>query len=117
MRILIAEDEFALRQLICGLLKRDGHICIEAECGREAIELSISELPDLILIDLNMPNVSGSEAIKTIRQIERLAAIPIICMSGISTEEMADLGLREEVNDWIAKPFGAQQLLEKVNKF
>lgn len=117
MKILIADDDGSIRQLLSALFEITGHSPIEARNGQEAVDIAVLEKPDLILMDLTMPIVNGWEAAKAIRRIHSICHIPIIAISGIADGEMKEATLKAGINDCIEKPFEFQKLMETVTPF
>lgn len=115
-KILVADDEDFVRQLIVTKLKRYGIRIIEADNGVDAIEKAISEKPDLILLDTLMPKMNGFDASQRLKLNHETAHIPIIMLtthadfSGMSTEEYS--GSLES----FTKPFVPQKLAERIIK-
>ena len=113
-RVLVTDDEPITRMLVKVLLEREHFDVIQATDGREAIDLAVRERPDLMLIDLNMPEVDGYEAIRRIRNDLSLATMPIVV---ITAEEGADVERRVlelGADDYIVKPFEPEVLLSRV---
>lgn len=110
-RILIADDEEGISNFISVLLTANGYNVIKALKGKEAIEMVSSHCPDLILLDLGLPDIDGIEVLKTIRQWTK---IPIVVVSARGHErekvEALDLG----ADDYITKPFGTAELLARI---
>jgi CheY-like chemotaxis protein len=116
--ILIAEDNEESRIMLRTFLNLHGYRVIEAENGEEAVEVACTELPDLILMDLNMPKLGGFEAAKQIRQCENLEEVPILTNSSSGKHGM-ELFLNIEKLDggyveYIPKPFDFEYLLELI---
>lgn len=111
MLVLIVEDEIAISNFISTVLTHNNYNVIKAEKGKEAIQLISSHCPDLILLDLGLPDIDGTEVIKAIRTWSN---IPIIVVSARGFErekvEALDLG----ADDYITKPFGTSELLARI---
>lgn len=109
--ILLVEDEIAISNFISTILTHNNYSVIKAEKGKDAIKLATSQCPDLILLDLGLPDMDGIEVIKCIRE---LSNIPIIVVSARGFErekvEALDLG----ADDYITKPFGTSELLARI---
>jgi len=110
-RILIADDEPAIRRAVQTNLARHGFQIETAETGREAIERAASFRPDLILLDLGLPDVDGLEVIRTLRE---RGSTPIVVLSvrGQERDKVAALDLGAD--DYLTKPFGVDELLARV---
>jgi two-component system KDP operon response regulator KdpE len=110
-RILIADDEPAIRRAVQTNLARHGFQIETAETGREAIERAASFRPDLVLLDLGLPDVDGLEVIRTLRE---RGSTPIVVLSvrGQERDKVAALDLGAD--DYLTKPFGVDELLARV---
>jgi type II secretory ATPase GspE/PulE/Tfp pilus assembly ATPase PilB-like protein/ActR/RegA family two-component response regulator len=112
--ILIADDEPITRTLVRLLLERDGHAVIEAQTGQQAIDLAVQHSPDLIVMDLNMPQMDGYDAIKALRHNPSFADTPIVVVTaeeGPATEQKV---LALGADDYIVKPFDPAVLTARV---
>lgn len=109
--ILLVEDELAISNFISTILTHNNYNVIKADKGNEAIKLTASHCPDLILLDLGLPDMDGIEVLKSIRE---WSGIPIIVVSARGHErekvEALDLG----ADDYITKPFGTSELLARI---
>ena len=116
-RILVVEDSEDNRQIIRDLLSSVGYELIEAADGAEGVALAQKERPDLILMDIQLPEMDGYEATRRIRAIPELARVPIVAVTSyaLSGDEAK---MREAGCDgYVAKPFSPRQLLAKVREF
>lgn len=111
-RILIADDEEFNRLLIKTILKNQGTHFFEVENGREAIEITKNEPFDIIIMDVQMPDVSGLEATQTIRKFN--SSIPIIGATAFANEEKITQCVYVGMNSVIFKPFTEKELMEKL---
>jgi len=113
-RVLVADDEPITRMLVKFLLEREHYEVLEAANGREAAEIAAREKPDLLLIDLNMPELDGYQAIAQLRRGLAPVTLPIVVLtaeSGPGVERrVLDLG----ADDYILKPFDPEVLLSRV---
>lgn len=109
--ILIVEDEEGIANFISAVLKANDYKIIKTDKGKEAIAMTASYSPDLVLLDLGLPDMDGVDVLKTIRA---WSAIPIIVVSARGHErekvEALDLG----ADDYITKPFGTSELLARI---
>jgi diguanylate cyclase (GGDEF)-like protein len=113
--ILVADDEPINRSLIQRRLERAGYSVLTAENGSEAVERTISALPDLVILDIMMPVMDGLEACRRIKDGETTRDIPIIFLSARDETEVKVNGLSLGANDYISKPFKAEELLARVD--
>ena len=114
-RILIAEDEKDIRDLITFLLQFAGHEVISTVNGEEAFERAKVEEPDLILMDVRMPKMTGYEACEKIKAEENLKHIPVVFLSAKGQDSEVSAGFYAGAYDYLLKPFSPDQLSDKVN--
>lgn len=90
--ILVVEDEKSLREAIMDILRREGFSSLEAKNGKEGVELALAKHPELILLDLIMPEVDGMAALKKIREDAWGATVPVIILTNLSAtkEQLVD---------------------------
>ena len=113
-RILIAEDRWENRHLLVQILQRVGFETLEAEHGREAIELWAQHHPHLILMDMRMPVMDGYEAVRRIRSSVAGHAVAIIALTASAFDADKNLLLSAGCDDFATKPVRQQNLLEKI---
>ena len=114
-RVLVTDDEPITRMLVKLLLERDHYEVLEATNGKDAVELATRERPDLLLIDLNMPEMDGYEAIARLRKDLALATLPIIVLTAEDGPGVEKRVLELGADDYIIKPFDPDILLSRVN--
>jgi DNA-binding response OmpR family regulator len=114
-KILIAEDERDIRDLITFTLRFAGHDVITAVNGEEAYNLALEALPDLILMDVRMPRMTGYEACRVLRDNEQTRDIPVVFLSAKGQEAEVQTGLEAGAVEYILKPFSPDQLTERVH--
>lgn len=109
--VLIVEDERGISNFISAILTSNGYNILQTESGREAVSITASQCPDLVLLDLGLPDIDGIEVLKSIR---KWSDIPIIIVSARGHErekvEALDLG----ADDYVTKPFGTSELLARI---
>ncbi|TAE59970.1 MAG: PAS domain S-box protein [Nostocales cyanobacterium] len=115
--ILLAEDNEANIFTITNYLEVSGYRIIVAKNGKEAIQLTNSQCPDLILMDIQMPEVDGMEAIKTIRQDSHFAHIPIIALTALAMPGDKEKCLAAGATHYLTKPVKLKQLTTIIKKF
>jgi len=116
-RLAYIEDEAEMIDLVRLILGRSGYTVMGANGGREGIELIRNELPDLVLLDLMMPDMDGWEVYHQIKSEELTRDIPVIVITAKALNIDKVLGLSiAKVEDYIAKPFSPQELLERVDQ-
>ena len=113
-RILIAEDEPDIRNLIMFTLQFAGHSVIPTSNGEEAWHTASKELPDLILLDVRMPRMTGYEACQHLKAEPTTKDIPIVFLSAKGQESEVQTGLAVGAVEYILKPFSPDQLTERL---
>lgn len=108
--VLLAEDNLANVVTISSYLEAKGYRLLFADNGQEAVALAIANHPDVILMDVQMPNVDGLEAMRQIRQQESLRHIPIIALTALAMKSDRDLCLAAGANHYLSKPVKLKQL-------
>jgi two-component system, OmpR family, response regulator len=113
-RVLVVDDDPPIRELMRNILREFGMDPLVAGSGEEAVELARTETPEVILLDLNMPGLSGEETIAALRAVDALAEIPILILSGepMDPAELERLGARGAVQ----KPFDLPRLIEEIRQ-
>jgi len=110
-RVLVVEDEPNLREPLVYLLEKEGYEALEAENGNAAIELFRKNSPELILLDLMLPGISGNEVCRIIRQESQ---VPIIMITAKDTEIDKVVGLEIGADDYVTKPYSTRELLARM---
>lgn len=114
--ILIAEDETDIRNLINITLTFGGHQVIETANGEQALQAAINQKPDLILLDVRMPRLSGYETCERIKSNDRIKYIPVVFLSAKGQESEIKTGIEKGAQEYILKPFSPEELLKRVNE-
>ncbi len=116
-RLAYIEDEAEMIDLVRLILGRRGYTVLGASGGREGLELIRKELPDLVLLDLMMPDMDGWDVYHQMKSEELTRDIPVIVITAKALNIDKVLGLRiAKVEDYIAKPFSPQELLQRVEQ-
>lgn len=115
-RILIAEDERDIRDLITFTLSFAGHQVTAASNGEEALQKALQIIPDLILMDVRMPRMTGYEACKRMKQENSIKHIPVAFLSAKGQESEVQTGLEVGAVEYILKPFSPDELTERVKQ-
>ena len=114
-KILIVDDAAFMRMMIRDILTKNGYeVVAEAANGVEAVELYKSHQPDLVTMDITMPEMDGIEAVKQIKAVNPAAKV-IMC-SAMGQQSMVMDAIKAGANDFIVKPFQADRVLEAVKK-
>ncbi|HYL68920.1 MAG TPA: response regulator transcription factor [Candidatus Limnocylindria bacterium] len=109
--VLIVDDEPQIRRVMRTTLTSQGYAIVESKSGEEALEKLRSEHPGLILLDVNLPGISGLDVCREIRQS---SDVPIIMLTVRNTERDKVQALDAGADDYVVKPFGAQELLARI---
>ena len=109
--VLVVEDEQKIRELVRRYLERDGHAVLTTGSGAEAITMTADARPDLVVLDLGLPDVPGEEVA---REIRALADIPIVMLTARSAEPDRIAGLELGADDYLTKPFSPRELALRV---
>lgn len=116
-RLAYIEDEAEMIDLVRLILSRRGFTVIGANGGREGLELVRKEIPDLVLLDLMMPDMDGWDVYHQLKSDEATRNIPVIVITAKAQNIDKVLGLRvAKVEDYIAKPFSPQELIDRVDQ-
>jgi two-component system phosphate regulon response regulator PhoB len=111
-RILVVDDNDEIRRLLVVALEFEGYDVEQAAGGMEAFERIDQEPPDLVLLDITMPVISGIEVLEAIRR--RSSSMPVILLTGMSAEENRVRGLKLGADDYVMKPFSTPELMARV---
>lgn len=114
--ILIADDERDIRDLIAFTLKYHGYEVHQAANGQEALDTARNIVPDLIMMDVRMPKMTGYDACREMKSDIKLKDIPVIFLSAKGQESEIKTGLEAGATDYILKPFAPDQLLNRVSE-
>jgi two-component system alkaline phosphatase synthesis response regulator PhoP len=115
-KILIAEDERDIRDLISFTLRFAGHEVIATTNGEEAYLKAQEVVPDLIMMDVRMPRMTGYEACRQMKEIEALKPVPVIFLSAKGQDAEVQAGLEAGAVEYILKPFAPDELTARVSK-
>ncbi len=115
-KILVAEDEKDIRDLIAFTLNYAGHQVVTVENGEQAVKETIQEMPDLILMDIRMPRMTGYEACRQIKADPLVSHIPVVFLSAKGQESEIQAGFDLGASEYLLKPFGPDELTRQVNR-
>jgi DNA-binding response OmpR family regulator len=110
-RILVIDDEEDIRNLLAELLRRSGHEVEQAPDGRAGLRALHASRPDLVLLDVTMPELDGWQTLERIRD---LTDVPVLMLTARGDELERVRGLKAGADDYVTKPFGRQELLARV---
>ena len=109
--VLVVDDEDIVREVVCTYLEREGYSTLQASAGRAAVALIESEQPDLIVLDVMLPEVDGFSILSELR---KRADIPVILLTARTDETDRVLGLELGADDYVVKPFSPRELAARV---
>ena len=112
--ILVADDEPAIRTMLEVILSADGHEVITVEDGKAVLEFLKSNTPDVMLLDVKMPQLNGFEICNRVRRIKRLAHLPIMLLTGFDDDQTKDHAKLVGADDIIYKPLSGKNLRGRV---
>ncbi len=113
-RILIAEDEPDIRELVAFTLRFAGHEVNTTSNGEEALQVASQTVPDLVLMDVRMPRMTGYDACRAMKADPSLKDIPIVFLSAKGQDAEIQTGLDAGAEEYLLKPFAPDQLVERV---
>jgi DNA-binding response OmpR family regulator len=113
-KILIAEDEPDIRELVAFTLRFAGYEVVSAPNGEDAVQVASREFPDLILMDVRMPRMTGYDACRVMKADPDLKDIPIVFLSAKGQEAEVQTGLEAGAEEYLLKPFAPDQLTDRV---
>lgn len=114
-RILVVDDEPDLVNAVTKILEREGYGVVKAENGEAALKKAREAKPDLILLDLRLPDIDGIQVCRTLRQDNRTRNIPLIMLTVMAKESDKIKGLEIGADDYVTKPFSKGELLARIN--
>lgn len=114
-KILAIDDESRMLDLICAFLEHDDHEVKTATSGKAGIELAKTFAPELILCDVQMPDMDGYEVLKSVRETESLSSVPFVFLTGLDDMKHLRQGMNLGADDYLTKPFSYADLSEAIN--
>jgi two-component system, chemotaxis family, chemotaxis protein CheY len=115
--ILVVDDSPTVRKFVSLSLSMQGFKVITACDGMDALEKLPTEKIDLVITDLNMPNMDGYEFIKTLRESDQYRELPVIILSSLSDQVSRNLGLKAGAHSYLVKPFSIEKVQYEVSKY
>jgi len=109
--VLVVDDERKIRELVRSYLEREGYAVLEADTGQRALEAASRAEPDMVILDLMLPDISGEEVARSIRSV---SDTPIIMLTAKAGEDDRIAGLRLGADDYLVKPFSPRELVARV---
>ncbi|MDQ3186279.1 MAG: response regulator [Pseudomonadota bacterium] len=115
-RIIFADDDELVGEIVRAVLSREGHVVGIVPNGDAAVRAIILKAPDLVIMDVMMPGMSGVEAVRQIRASATAHSVPILMLSARRNEADVEIALRAGADDYLKKPFDPDQLLNSVER-
>lgn len=115
-RVLVVDDSEVLRKIVGFNLSKEGFTVEEAKDGVEALEKMKSQKPDLVILDIMMPNLNGFEVLKRMRSDPEISNVPVIILTAKGGENDAKTALQYGANGFLTKPFSPLKLIEEVRR-
>lgn len=115
--VLLVEDNEAIRGAFSILLEEGGYRVLQAASGTEAVETAVRERPDLVLLDLGLPDVGGLDVARTLRGRPETREIPIVALTGRALEVDEDACMAAGCTGYLTKPINTEQLLRLIPTF
>src|ERR1700687_6017998 len=113
-RILVVDDLPENREILTGLLEPEGYTVITAKDGQEGLERALADPPDLILMDVSMPRMTGFEACRRLKADERTRLVPLVLVTGLVAREDRIQGIAAGCDDFLTKPVDTEQLMART---
>ena len=113
-KVLVVDDAAFMRMRCSRLLIEQGHVVVEAANGREAVDVYQLEQPDLVLMDITMPEMDGLEALRAIRQVDPAAKVAMLTAMG--QQQIVIEAIKSGAKDFLVKPFDRERVLAAVEK-
>ncbi|MCD8554143.1 response regulator [Seleniivibrio sp.] len=114
MRVLIADDELRLRKVVALHLKKSGFDVYEAGNGQQAVEMAKELVPDVIVLDVMMPEKTGLEACAEIKSVPELASIPVVLLTAMAESDDIKKGRDAGADEYLTKPFSPKELIDII---
>jgi CheY-like chemotaxis protein len=114
LKVLVVEDEPQVRRVLSFCLRQSGHEPLDAGSAEEAICLALSDHPDVILMDLGLPGMSGLEAAEVIKHNREVSAIPVIALSGRPADVWREKALRAGISVYLSKPASLAEITQAI---
>lgn len=117
LKILVADDDYDNRAILKEALEAAGFQVVQATNGQEAIDMALKELPGLIFMDLSMPKMNGWEAAKRLRQLPRMAQVPIFAFTAHALQGDETKAKAAGCDDYVTKPCIPREVVKKVREW
>ena len=115
-KVLVVDDEEDMQKLVKIRLEQEGFVVITASDGEKGIKAAELEMPDLIIMDIMMPNMDGYSCLKEVRKIQKIKDTPVLMLSGKEEEKIRDLFAFQKISGYMEKPFELDNLVAKIKE-
>ena len=116
-RVLVVEDNERNLKLVRDVLQYAGYQVVEATTGEQGVELAKSLLPDLVLMDLQLPGIDGIEALRRVRESDGMAHVPVVAVTAFAMREDRDRATHAGFDGYLEKPLSVRELPDQVQRF
>jgi two-component system cell cycle response regulator DivK len=116
-RILVVEDNPKNLKLVRDVLRFSGYEVIEAMSGEDGVRLAVSESPDLILMDLQLPGIDGTEALRRIRATEQISSVPVVAVTAFAMDDDRQQAFDSGFTGYVEKPISIRRLPQQIRDF
>lgn len=115
-KILVVDDDEVLRRMVKSILEKEKFQVLQAADGWEGLEKANKEKPDLILLDIMMPEMKGLDVLRTLKANEATSSIPVIMLTVVGDSETVVQAIELKISGYLLKPFKRQDLLSKISQ-
>jgi len=115
-RILIAEDQSDLRDMMSSSMQMEGHEVFSISNGKDALKKAKESSPDLVILDIHLPQMSGTEICRQLKGLKEFAKLPILMISAEASAEEVEASLKAGAGAFLDKPFTLENLVVQVNQ-
>ena len=116
LQVLVVEDNERNMKLFRDVLQSSGYRTLEATTGERAVELVVEQCPDLVLMDIQLPDIDGVEALARLREAEQRASVPVLALTAQAMDGDRERFLAAGFDDYVSKPVDVAVLLEVIEK-
>lgn len=116
-KILVIEDNELNMELLCDVLKKEGFIVIQKYTGKEGVSAAQTQHPDLVVMDISLPDIDGLEATKTLKTAPATKAIPVIALTAHAMKGDREKAIEAGCDDYLTKPIDINIFLKKIKSY
>lgn len=116
--VVVVEDNASLRMMLCEKLRKENYKVTEAENGEEALDMVVRHKPDLVILDVILPRMTGFEVLEKIRHISEVKDVPVMLLTNLESMENVERALRLGATNYLVKAdYSLEEITQKVNEF